>query len=167
MKLTEAHVRKLIASELRRPDVLEAVFGEGALGEPSFDLSRYPGYANFYDNIHYKSDGTVMRHDVDLSGDGDFDSPEERAAIMGELDEEELAEALGVSLDELKAIIKEEKRRIILESPRGIDDETKAIMVMEAIQQNLNDPYFVDGLWEYLGLEVPWQESDEVDVPNL
>ena len=75
---------------------------------------------------------------------------------------------MKITKRQLRRIIKEEKRRLLREyGPDNIDDETKAIMVMEAVQQNLNDPYFVDGLWEYLGLEVPWQESGEEDVPNL
>ena len=54
-------------------------------------------------------------------------------------------------------ITKRQLRRVIKEytdDPRGMDmdDETKATMVMEAVQQNLNDPYFVDGLFEFLGL---------------
>ena len=35
----------------------------------------------------------------------------------------------------------------------NLDNETKATMVMEAVQQNLNNPRFVDWLFKELGLE--------------
>ena len=48
-------------------------------------------------------------------------------------------------------ITKRQLRRIIKES---LDHETKAAMVMEAVQQNLNDPSFVNWLFEELGMGV-------------
>ena len=35
----------------------------------------------------------------------------------------------------------------------NLDNDTKATMVMEVVQQNLNNPSFVDWLFKELGLE--------------
>ena len=69
----------------------------------------------------------------------------------------------------LKRIIREEKRKILesfdddqygygppvedaSENDSNLDRETKASMVMEAVQQNLNNHDFVNWLFEELGL---------------
>ena len=59
---------------------------------------------------------------------------------------------MKITKSQLKQIIKEEKDRLLRESGGGLDHETKATMVMEAVQQNLNDPNFVNWLFEELGM---------------
>ena len=54
----------------------------------------------------------------------------------------------------LRNLIREEKTRLLREFGDDLNHETKATMVMEAVQQNLNDPNFVNWLFEELGLGV-------------
>ena len=59
----------------------------------------------------------------------------------------------------LKRIIREEhdkvqrakKDRLLRESGSDLDHDTKASMVLEAVQQNLNDPNFINWLFDELG----------------
>ena len=59
---------------------------------------------------------------------------------------------MKINKRELRKIIKEEKAKLLREFGDNLDHETKATMVMEAVQQNLNDPNFVNWLFEELGL---------------
>ena len=59
---------------------------------------------------------------------------------------------MKITKNQLRRIIKEEKARLLREFGDGLDHETKASMVMEAVQQNLNDPNFVNWLFEELGI---------------
>ena len=54
----------------------------------------------------------------------------------------------------LRNLIREEKTRLLREFGDDLNHETKADMVVEAVQQNLNDPNFVNWLFEELGLGV-------------
>jgi len=59
---------------------------------------------------------------------------------------------MKITRRQLRRIIREEKARLLREFGDALDHETKATMVMEAVQQNLNDPNFVNWLFEELGL---------------
>ena len=59
---------------------------------------------------------------------------------------------MKITKRQLRRIIREEKTRLIREFGGDLDHETKATMVMEAVQQNLNDPNFVNWLFEELGM---------------
>ena len=61
---------------------------------------------------------------------------------------------MKLTKSQLRKIIREEKTRLLRESRAVLNHETKATMVMEAVQQNLNDPNFVNWLFEELGLGV-------------
>ena len=61
---------------------------------------------------------------------------------------------MKITKRQLRQIIKEEKAKLLRESGGDLDHETKAAMVMEAVQQNLNDPNFVNWLFEELGMGV-------------
>ena len=61
---------------------------------------------------------------------------------------------MKLTKSQLIKIIKEEKTRLLREFGDDLNHETKATMVMEAVQQNLNDPNFVNWLFEELGLGV-------------
>ena len=61
---------------------------------------------------------------------------------------------MKITKRQLRRIIKEEKVRLLQETGHNLDHETKATMVMEAVQQNLNDPNFVNWLFEELGMGV-------------
>ena len=59
---------------------------------------------------------------------------------------------MRITKRQLKRIIKEEKARLLREFGNNLDHEAKATMVMEAVQQNLGDPDFVNWLFEELGM---------------
>ncbi len=59
---------------------------------------------------------------------------------------------MKITKRQLRRIIREEKTRLLRESSDDLDHETKASMVMEAVQQNLNDVNFVNWLFEELGM---------------
>jgi len=72
---------------------------------------------------------------------------------------------MKITKRQLRRIIKEEKAKLLSEvTPAerdealrlsrldNLDHETKAAMVMEVVQQNLNDPGFVNWLFEELGM---------------
>ncbi len=59
---------------------------------------------------------------------------------------------MKISKRQLRQIIKEEKAKLLRETGHELDHQTKAAMVMEAVQQNLNDPNFVNWLFEELGM---------------
>jgi len=61
---------------------------------------------------------------------------------------------MKLTKSQLIKIIKEEKTRLLREFGDDLNHETKAAMVVEAVQQNLNDPSFVNWLFEELGLGV-------------
>ena len=61
---------------------------------------------------------------------------------------------MKITKRQLRRIIKEEKTKLLHETGHNLDHETKATMVMEAVQQNLNDPNFVNWLFEELGMGV-------------
>ena len=61
---------------------------------------------------------------------------------------------MKLTKSQLIKIIREEKTRLLREFGDDLNHETKATMVMEAVQQNLNDPNFVNWLFEELGLGV-------------
>jgi|TARA_R110001583_G_scaffold21333_2_gene81022 hypothetical protein len=61
---------------------------------------------------------------------------------------------MKITKRQLRQIIKEEKAKLLRESGGDLDHETKAAMVMEAVQQNLFNPDFVNWLFEDLGLGV-------------
>ena len=61
---------------------------------------------------------------------------------------------MKITKRQLRRIIKEEKSKLLREFGDDLDYETKATMVMEAVQQNLNDTNFVNWLFEELGLGV-------------
>ena len=58
---------------------------------------------------------------------------------------------MKITKRQLKRIIKEEKAKLLRESGADLDHETKAAIVMESVQQNLNDPDFVNWLFKELG----------------
>ena len=59
---------------------------------------------------------------------------------------------MKITKRQLRRIIKEEKAKLLREFGDDLDHETKASMVMEAVQQNLNDVNFVNWLFEELGM---------------
>jgi hypothetical protein len=61
---------------------------------------------------------------------------------------------MKITKHQLRRIIKEEKAKLLREYGDDLDHETKAAMVMEAVQQNLNDPNFINWLFEELGMGV-------------
>ena len=61
---------------------------------------------------------------------------------------------MKLTKSQLRKIIREEKTRLLREFGDDLNHETKATMVMEAVQQNLNDPSFVNWLFKELGLGV-------------
>ena len=61
---------------------------------------------------------------------------------------------MKITKNQLRKIIKEEKAKLLREFGDDLDHETKATMVMEAVQQNLNDVNFVNWLFEELGMGV-------------
>tara|TARA_B100000029_G_scaffold373178_1_gene367371 strand:+ start:1783 stop:1968 length:186 start_codon:yes stop_codon:yes gene_type:complete len=61
---------------------------------------------------------------------------------------------MKITKRQLRRIIKEEKAKLLREYGDDLDHETKAAMVMEAVQQNLNDPNFINWLFEELGMGV-------------
>ena len=61
---------------------------------------------------------------------------------------------MKLTKSQLRKIIREEKTRLLREFGDDLNHETKATMVMEAVQQNLNDQNFVNWLFEELGLGV-------------
>ena len=61
---------------------------------------------------------------------------------------------MKLTKSQLIKIIREEKTRLLREFGDDLNHETKAAMVVEAVQQNLNDPNFVNWLFEELGLGV-------------
>ena len=61
---------------------------------------------------------------------------------------------MKLTKSQLIKIIREEKTKLLREFGDDLNHETKATMVMEAVQQNLNDPNFVNWLFEELGLGV-------------
>ena len=80
---------------------------------------------------------------------------------------------MKITKSQLRRLIREEKQKILEsfdDEPRwdetdqdwvdqqdadnsDLDHETKATMVMEVVQQNLNDPDFVNWLFKELGME--------------
>ena len=59
---------------------------------------------------------------------------------------------MKITKRQLRKLIREERITLLREFGDDLDHETKAAMVMEAVQQNLNDPSFVNWLFEELGM---------------
>ena len=95
-------------------------------------------------------DLAAAKKEAEVTGFEVIDTSTEEVAY----EPKKLPEGIKITKRQLRRITKEEKARLLRETGHDLDHETKAAMVMEAVQQNLFNPDFVNWLFEDLGLGV-------------